>query len=99
MTAHRAGYLAKYLTKGRAEDVQAHTVDLPSGRAVIASPVGAIVTDQLHAFAVEPVDVTVMPVRVRCTVCPWQATTTGLADATVQASRHADAHELAGGAA
>jgi hypothetical protein len=99
MTAHPAGYLAKYLTKTRADQAAAQSLDLPAGRAVIASPVGAIVTGQLHAFAVEPLDVLLLPVRVRCTTCPWQATTTGLADAAVQASRHAAAHQMAGGAA
>jgi len=77
----------------------AETLDLPTGRAVIAVPVGAIVTDSLHAFAVEPVDVTAMPVRVRCSACPWQATATGLDAATAEATRHALAHlHQAGGA-
>ena len=67
--------------------------DLPAGRVVIVLPAGVIVTDQGRVFTAELVSAELLPVRVRCQQCPWQAIATGLDDATSQAARHAAAHD------
>jgi hypothetical protein len=71
------------------------TQETPAGVVSIAAPVGAIVTDTGHTFAVHPVNPLAQPFRLRCTRCPWQATVTGLPELTGQARRHAAAHDLA----
>ena len=56
------------------------------------APVGAVVTGDGHSFSVEPVNPAVMPHRVRCGRCPWQAT--GDLAAVVEAiRRHTLAHQ------
>ena len=66
--------------------------ELVWAQAAVALPIGAVVTDTGHVFSLAPVRPTAQPYRLRCGLCPWQATTE-LRDAADAALRHADAHE------
>jgi hypothetical protein len=73
----------------------ATTESVAVGVVSIASPVGAVVTDTGHTFAVDAVNPLAQPVRLRCTLCAWQTTVTGLPAIDVTVRRHAAAHDQA----
>jgi hypothetical protein len=57
-------------------------------------PVGSVVTDTGLTFSLAPVNPLTVPLRLRCTSCPWQATVAGPDEIREQSDRHALAHEI-----
>jgi hypothetical protein len=57
-------------------------------------PAGAVVTDTGLTFSIAPVKPLSIPLRLRCTSGPWQATVTGPDEIRRGSDRHALAHEV-----